>query len=56
MPANTLKPACPTCSNVMRQSKSETPIQGTATLAKWFCTHCNVWKTLNPAEIVKLKK
>jgi transposase-like protein len=51
-----LKPACPTCTQTMLQSKSTGMVGNTLPLVKWFCHHCNAWKTVTPEQDVKLRK
>lgn len=51
-----LKPACPTCTQPMLKSKSSGSAGSELDLVKWFCSHCNAWKTATPTQVIKLKK
>lgn len=51
-----LKPACPTCTQVMRQSKSTGTVGNALPLVKWYCSHCAAWKTVTPEQVIKLRE
>lgn len=46
-----LKPPCPTCAQPMRQLKQVAKEANYRfSLTKGFCTNCNAWKDVTPAQ------